>query len=111
MSIGKKLASTITTGVIVTGGIVLGTAPARAATCDHKLHEITVPGGYSSYWCWAGEAQGTVQDTRPDGKCAYLDVWGDRIALRTYSACGFGKVTNWHVDGGGGAVHIRLRTA
>jgi hypothetical protein len=83
------------------------------ATCDFKNHEITVPGGEVAYWCADGEVHGVVNDTRADGKCAYVDVWGAGVSLRTYKACGWGNGTYW--DRSGQALrsdwHVRLRTA
>jgi hypothetical protein len=112
MHVGKRLASVVTGAALVCGGVFLGEAPAQAATCNHELQEISVPGGYTSYWCWANEAHGTVQDTRPDGKCAYVDTWwGDSHGMRTYKACGFGTINDWDRTDMDGSIHISLRTA
>jgi hypothetical protein len=103
--------SVVGAGMLAVAGVVVFAGPAQAATCDGDLHRIVVPGGEVYYQCLPGGMTGDVTDTRPDGKCAYADVWGDHIAYRTYRACGFGNETSWDIDYPSGAVHVRLRTA
>lgn len=39
-----------------------------------------------------------MKDTRPDGKCAYVDVWENSNFKTRYHACGWNNMTSYDYD-------------
>lgn len=89
--------------------------PGTQATCPDTL-EPTVPGGEAK-WTLACNNAGTkvkvsgwVEDTRADGKCAYVQFTPKGNGKGTWKACGAGERTDYSFTAKGDEVEGLLTT-
>lgn len=87
--------------------------PGTQATCPDTL-EPTVPGGEAkwSLSCKDGKVKvsGWVEDTRVDGKCAYVQFTPEGNGDGTWNACGAGERTDYSFTAKGNEVEGLLTT-
>ncbi|MFF8592272.1 hypothetical protein ACF061_12620 [Streptomyces sp. NPDC015220] len=112
----KPVVSLLTAAALAAGLAFAAASPASAVPCGTKDTSTTIDGGKAGYTLFCtgrnrSSLSGWVEDTRIDGKCAYL-----RIEPRTGSpflrkACDYGTRKNFHADLDSDSAAIRLYIA
>ncbi|MCN9240411.1 hypothetical protein NGF19_06320 [Streptomyces sp. RY43-2] len=94
MSAVRKTITSVTSAVVIAGGLALGAAgQASAASCPSSASPKI--SGAEAHWdlrCSGNNltVSGWVEDTRMDGKCAVVRISAGNGAYRKVSACNSG---------------------
>ncbi|WP_331763661.1 hypothetical protein OH738_40965 (plasmid) [Streptomyces hirsutus] len=115
MSALRKTLTSLLSTTVLAAGLTLGAAtPASAANCPSSATP-KIPGG-RAHWVLACRGNtlkvyGWVEDTRADGRDAFVEVWPAGHHWRMVEASGMGNRTNFDFEFPGtnkASVYLRL---